>query len=313
MSRGINSLKDGHNTMYSVSIRWIVLAGIAAALVSNPSGHAEEIGKTPAKTAKTSVFNERWLDAVVSIEQVGEEEKSEAIGTGFLLQTAKNHILLMTAKHVISDDTGAVRKNLGFLLNRPDRGTDLVLDKNLAEKQLGTWFVSASYDIACRFIALPKTTTVRTIPQSAIIRTSDLNAGAPLLLLGFPLGNRSTDHARAIARSGMVARADADGIIADAFVFPGNSGGPAVYVPVVKVGGGMTSSLINEEKLVGVVSNYIAYPDVAISSQTKRPRIIFEENSGLANLVPGDAIIDLLNRSDVAQKDAELTLRDLSP
>lgn len=295
--------------MDSVPMRLLGSAAVVVALVLSHSGYAEEGATQPVRAARTSVFNEQWLDAVVSIERMGSDGKSQAIGTGFLLQTTRGHVLLMTAKHVITDDSGAVLKNLAFLLNRPDRGTDLILDAGLESQQLGTWFVSTSHDVACRFISWPKMTKVTTIPQSSIMRAGELNAGAPLVLLGFPLGNRSTDHARAIARSGMVARVDADGIIADAFVFPGNSGGPAVYVPVIKVGGPITSSLVNEEKLVGVVSNYIPYQELAISVHTKRSRIVFEENSGLANLVPGEAIIELLNRKDVEQKDAALTDR----
>lgn len=292
--------------MKSIFIRSLALVAVIVALTLSQNAQAEEPAAKPLKAVRTSVFNERWLDAVVSIERIIGEGGSKAIGTGFLLQTANKHVLLVTAKHVITDDDGAVLKNLGFLLNRCSHGTDLIRDADLESHQLGSWFVSAQHDVACRFISWPKTAEMTTIPQSSIMRTDELNAGAPLVILGFPLGNRSTDHARAIARSGMVARADADGIIVDAFVFPGNSGGPVVYVPVIKVGGPISSPLVNEEKLVGVVSSCIPYQEPAISLQTKRPRIIFEENSGLANIVPGEAILELLNRQDVEKKDAAL-------
>jgi hypothetical protein len=38
------------------------------------------------------------------------------------------------------------------------------------------------------------------------------------------------------------------------------------------------------------VSSYIPYVDVAVSQQTKRPRITFEENSGLTQIFPVEAI-----------------------
>jgi hypothetical protein len=133
-----------------------------------------------------------------------------------------------------------------------------------------------------------------------------LQTGANLLVLGFPLGLRSEEHPNPIARRGMVARADRDDLLADAFVFPGNSGGPVLYEPPIKIKekGLITSPFINDEHLIGLVASFIPYPEVAVSSLTKRPRVIFEENSGLANVVPVDAIIDLLNRDDVTKQDS---------
>ena len=45
---------------------------------------------------------------------------------------------------------------------------------------------------------------------------------------------------------------------------------------------------IRRSLLLGIVSSYIPYADVAVSRQTGRPRITFEENSGLAKVVPID-------------------------
>ena len=42
--------------------------------------------------------------------------------------------------------------------------------------------------------------------------------------------------------------------------------------------------------LIGMVSAYLPYREIAISTQTDRPRKIFEENSGLGVVVPHDLI-----------------------
>ena len=55
-----------------------------------------------------------------------------------------------------------------------------------------------------------------------------------------------------------------------------------------------------------MVSGYIPYQDVAVSQQTGRRRIIFEENSGLGKVVPYDAIQRLVN--GIANDSAELPL-----
>jgi hypothetical protein len=74
----------------------------------------------------------------------------------------------------------------------------------------------------------------------------------------------------------------------DASVFPGNSGGPAVFRPEVTAITG--TEAISRSFLLGVIAAYVPYIDVAISGQTKRPRITFEENSGLAEVYPVDFI-----------------------
>lgn len=42
--------------------------------------------------------------------------------------------------------------------------------------------------------------------------------------------------------------------------------------------------------LIGVVSDYKPYIDTAVSQQTHRARITFEENSGLADVIPMDRV-----------------------
>jgi len=74
----------------------------------------------------------------------------------------------------------------------------------------------------------------------------------------------------------------------DAFVFPGNSGGPVILRPEVTSIQGTPSNL--SAYLIGMVLSYHAYSDTAVSAQTGRPRITFEENSGLSDALPVDYI-----------------------
>ena len=43
-----------------------------------------------------------------------------------------------------------------------------------------------------------------------------------------------------------------------------------------------------------MVQSYVPYQDVAISVQTKRARITFDENSGLASVIPVDRVNELM-------------------
>ncbi len=113
-------------------------------------------------------------------------------------------------------------------------------------------------------------------------------------VLGFPMGLVGGERNFVIARSGVIARIrDAlagvsNEFLIDTFIFPGNSGGPVVSKPEVMSIRGTKSQ--GAAYLVGIVTGYIPYRDIAISQQTGEPRVIFEENSGLAAVHPTDFI-----------------------
>jgi hypothetical protein len=51
-----------------------------------------------------------------------------------------------------------------------------------------------------------------------------------------------------------------------------------------------------------MVIAYRPYDDTAVSLQTKKPRVIFEENSGLAEVLPIDSIEDVIVDWQKSQK-----------
>ena len=123
--------------------------------------------------------------------------------------------------------------------------------------------------------------------------------------LGFPMKLVGEKRNVVIARSGSIARirdaisGSTTSFLVDAFVFPGNSGGPVVLKPEsIAVGG---AKPIRLAYLIGVVAGYVTYKDVAVSMQTKRPRVIFEENSGLTAVYPIDFVeqaVQIAKRQD---------------
>lgn len=126
--------------------------------------------------------------------------------------------------------------------------------------------------------------------------------GDGVFTLGFPLGLVTQQRNFVIVRQGCIARIrDAvttkhGNFLIDTSVFPGNSGGPVVTRPEMTTIKGTKGS--NAAYVIGVVSSYLPYQDVAISAQTKRPRIIFEENSGLAVVVPIDRVHEAIEEHD---------------
>jgi S1-C subfamily serine protease len=123
-----------------------------------------------------------------------------------------------------------------------------------------------------------------------------LSEGDGVFVLGFPMGLVGQQQDYVIVRQGAIARvrdaleaSSMSPFLVDSFIFPGNSGGPVVLKPeIVTISGAKPS--INQAYLLGLVRGFIPYTDVAISAQTKRPRVTFEENSGLAEVIPADYI-----------------------
>ena len=133
--------------------------------------------------------------------------------------------------------------------------------------------------------------------------TDQVSEGDGIFVLGFPLGEAGKERNYAIVRQGIIARiqdwlkGNARTFLIDASVFPGNSGGPVLLKPeLTSIAGTKTNSRCS---LIGMVSSYLPYTEVAVSQQTGRPRMTFEENSGLGDVVP----IDVINEAVKAAMD----------
>ena len=123
---------------------------------------------------------------------------------------------------------------------------------------------------------------------------NEVSEGDGIFVLGFPLGEAGNERNYVIVRQGIVARVqhwlkgNARTFLIDASIFPGNSGGPVLLKPELA---SIQGTKANDRcSLVGMVSAYLPYQEIAVSEQTGRRRMIFEENSGLATVVPHDVI-----------------------
>ena len=124
----------------------------------------------------------------------------------------------------------------------------------------------------------------------------EVSEGDGVFAIGFPLGLAGYEEQNfPIVKQGCIARiqdwlsGNSRHILVDANIFPGNSGGPIFLQPsAIAIEGTKTNQF---PYLLGMVSAYIPYEDVAVSLQTHRPRVVFEENSGIVEVVPSDAII----------------------
>ena len=225
-----------------------------------------------------------------------------------MVGTPNNHIALLTAKHVVYSDRGEgpLTKNLSYRLNDSKGKSVLILDDYATNYLKSGWFPSNHYDLACRLIVRTGTADLVQIPYSLFLSSESIQAGAPLFIIGFPLGMRSEEYATPIVRRAMVARSDSENLIVDGFVFPGNSGGPVIYEPSIQLGKVFKTPILQGDWFVGMVVSEISYVEPAISPQSGRARVTFEDNTGLCNVIPANLILDHLNSPEFQRYDKDL-------
>ncbi len=256
-----------------------------------------------------------YLDCVVSIGVKEKEDSISWIGTGFFYghQTEKNEkgeqlfaVYLVTNKHVIEGHSKVWIK-VNPHDGKPGQDFDVdLLDKD--GKKIWKEHFDPSVDLAVtrinvgflqsknmRFSFFQENDHVSFLDD---LKDGALSEGDPVYVLGFPMGQIRSDRLYTICRLGVVARCRdwlegrSKEILVDAAVFPGNSGGPVIAGIYIA---GITGTKARQRAdLIGIVQSYIPYQDVAISVQTKRPRIVFEENSGLASVIPTDFLREII-------------------
>ena len=129
-------------------------------------------------------------------------------------------------------------------------------------------------------------------------RDHQIGEGDGIFVLGFPLGLARIDRNYTIVRHGIIARIQdwlqghAGEFLIDSSIFPGNSGGPVFTKPEhIHITGTRSFAQCS---LIGMVSSYVPYQESAVSTQTGKVRMTFEENSGLGVVIPVDQICETI-------------------
>ena len=263
-----------------------------------------------------------YLKAVVSLGGPPAEPEFVHKGTGFLFQhpmrrvgnRTQYHTFLVTNRHVVQAGVNHVR----FNRVTDDEVCILPLEELVPPGTAGAWSNHPTEDVAVR----PLLGTGPLMEGRDFVRPEVFNGdfGAPteeqaqhivegngVFVLGFPLGLVGDARNYPIVRHGVIARiqdwlrGDASTFLIDASAFPGSSGGPVIVKPEATAVEGTTAT--THAMLMGVVSSYIPYMDSAVSTQTKTVRITFEENSGLANVVPVRTITETITLAIIPSDD----------
>ena len=252
-----------------------------------------------------------YLDAVVAIGTDDDIGQRRWIGTGFLYgsldhRTERYNIWFVTNKHVIekfrhvylkfnsaieqnsSDHKVSLTDNDGTRLwfEHPSGAADIAVSplngKKLQDEQRQFSFIQSD----------------KHLMDKSKMRELQTTEGDRVFVLGFPMGLVDSERQYAICRSGILSRIRdyldnrTNEYLIDASVYPGNSGSPVINCPSAIAIEGTTGS--KQADLIGMVKSYLPYKDTAISQQTGRTRIIFEENSGLAAVEGVEVIVETI-------------------
>ena len=218
-------------------------------------------------------------------------------------------VYLVTNKHVLNErdliyvrvNPTATRQAQGFevRLSDQDTGSKLWLGHEIDEVDVAVLRINykrlQSFGMAVSFFGSD---------QHALnvggLEETGVSEGDFVFVMGFPMGLVGEERNTVIVRSGVIARVretlarPTDRYIIDTVVFPGNSGGPVIRKPeTVAIRGTRTQ---NSANLIGIVASYIPYRDIAVSKQTGNVRVIFEENSGLAEAFSVDCIDETIDQ-----------------
>lgn len=260
-------------------------------------------------------------DVKKSILYLGEDgpEGPLASATGFVIDVG-NVNYLVTARHVIVRPDGSRRdENMKAYFNLK---TGAVGSRSIALVRAQTgcdWVMTPdpSIDIALTPIGINATTDdILRVPPEIWKPMADVPETTELLFIAYQPNAGYANRVAPVIRTGMLSRINDDKTFyMDGPAFPGNSGSPVFVrpVPARYLSNGNIS--VGPDPLafsfVGVVGEYVPYIDSAVSPQTDRVRITFEENTGLTRVWSTDSIHALIGSPTFAAHVKELAVQGL--
>jgi hypothetical protein len=229
---------------------------------------------------------------IVFLGKTPEEGKNQFYATGFLVNI-QNIFHLATAKHVVVDPTTGKFADSGMLAFFNLKGARIgsrsidQIKKNFAVN----WIFHENKDVDIAVIPFgldPQKDDVKTIPDNMFLTADRLFEVYDVFFLSHQLGIQPQKRISPVIRSGTISLINDDKTFyIDAPAFPGNSGSPVFLKPSpirfdeggISIGGDQLGG-----KFIGIIGEYLPYQEVAISTQTGRPRVVFEENTGLSKV-----------------------------
>lgn len=215
---------------------------------------------------------------------------------------------LLTAKHVVAEFrdgkfTGRLKDDsLVAYFNRTDGTIGRRLITQLKKTFHVDWIFHKRLEVDLAVLPFGIETNgddVLAIPDSLFLDSNSLSELTDVFFVSYQPGIISKDRIRPIYRVGTVSLLLPDKTFyVDGPIFPGNSGSP-VFVRPQPTGFSESGPPVfpapNSGKFIGIVGEYLAYQEYAISQKTQKPRVLFEENTGLSKVWSIDLIQEIIS------------------
>jgi hypothetical protein len=236
---------------------------------------------------------DEWPKTIVLIERKQQDEKGNPVyvtqGTGFITEHESVNILI-TCKHVVFNiQQKNFYQDLFVSFNQKDGTLGRRSLEEFKKAQQIEWSFHENPDIDLAIIPFMIDTQrddIKRMGKDLYEKIETLTEGEEIFFLGFPALNiKKTKNIKPIVRAGIISLINDDKtFFIEANVFPGNSGSPVFLKPSIMDFKSKQLGQIRPAKFIGIINSYLSYLDTAVSAQTGRPRVTFEENSGLANV-----------------------------
>jgi hypothetical protein len=278
----------------------------------NGSGVANGNDETGKDDFGESIFRQSIDEikkAIVFFGNINDKGKPQFIATGFLVQMEKV-FCLVTAKHVVVETkTGKPKEeDIRIFFNSQDGGITSRSIQELRKKYNLNWIfhpTDEAVDVAIIPFGLDlQKDDIKLIPAELFLPFDRLFETLDVIFLSYQPGIEPQRRISPIVRGGIISTLNADRTFyIDAFAFPGNSGSPVfAKQSLIRTGGNKIIFGGTPFKFAGIIGESITYQEIAVSTQTGRPRVVFEENTGLSKVWSIDYIRDIMGSEGFRQQ-----------
>jgi hypothetical protein len=234
--------------------------------------------------------------AVVFLGDIDTKGNPRFYATGSLVKV-QNISYLITAKHVVVDrETGDFKDDkILVFFNSKDGTISSRSIENIKQRYNVDWIfhTNPEVDVAIIPFAFDTQDDVLTIPDNLFLLSNNIFELYDIFFLSYQPGIGPKIKISPVFRSGIISIINDDkSFYIDAFAFPGNSGSPVFIKP--------SPITLNEKGIsigttfIGIIGESVTYQEFAISAQTGRVRVIFEENTGLSKAWSVDFIKEIM-------------------
>ena len=246
----------------------------------------------------------------VFIGELNPKGEPEYYGTGFIVGI-RGRLHLVTAKHVVMENVNGqftgklIDSTYQVFFNKKDKSLGWHSLREIKDFFNAKWIFHKNPNVDIAIIPFGLDTLhddMVSIPEDFFMTSERLYELYSVYFLSFQPGLQLKTKINPIFRSGSISlKNDDKTFYIDAFAFPGNSGSPVFLTPSSMRFDNPGTLNIGDplgHKFIGIIGEYLPYQDIAISIQTKRPRVVFEENTGLAKVWSIEYLDEIIQSPD---------------